>query len=150
MSPNNCLLNLLYERFCNFSNMFRCLWIRRICQSWNFFETVPRIWLLDSFVKCLESLLPVIVCHENALLTPSQDHWLVECWTFFCRELGHIFFNFGTPPNYLGLKKYTKKSANLRQNNPNWPKYRILYATEQALTTCGALSQRIRPRIIFT
>ena len=39
-----------------------------------------------------------------------------------------IFVNFGTPPHYLGLKKYNKKSANLRQNNQNWPKYPFLCA----------------------
>ena len=46
-------------------------------------------------------------------------------WWFWGQEAYLITVNFGTPPHYLALQKYTKKCVNSQQNIQNRPTFRV-------------------------
>ena len=142
MSPNNCLLNCLYERarFCNSISMFmnqknlsklKFLWNCSKNSIIGFLRQVPKI--------------PASVISVTKML--FQHHHKVTEWfdvePSFLESLGTsylIFVNFGTPPHYLGLKKYTKKCVNLRQSNQKNITFSMLKSTpaRKNNTTAGA------------
>ena len=128
MSPNNCLLNFLYERvrFCNSFKHISMFMNQKNLSKLKFLWNCSKNSIIG-FLRQVPKIPASVICVTKMLF---QHHHKVTEWfdvePSFLESLGTsylIFVNFGTPPHYLGPKKYTKKCVNLGQNNQEKHKF---------------------------